>query len=262
MHVVLLAISLLGVTRDTDTVAVRLDTRSGDSATVARLSATDTGFGRPSGPQRDAAQRDSTPLNLAPTLDNRSLLGAALAGAGPEMAADTDTTAMAADTAPPQRRPRAVEYSDAYYSRLHVHTLASYLTVPLFVAQYIAGQKLWNNPGYRGWAKDVHGPLALGIGALFTVNTVTGVLNLVESNKDPNGRTRRWIHGLTMIAADAGFVVVGAVTPKHHFDRTTTPPTPPPPPGSTSQGNLHRNLAIASMGLALGSYLMMLLWKD
>lgn len=234
MHVVLLALALVTMPQDTDTVSVQPDTVSGDSVQ----------------------------MNLAPTVDHRSLLGAALAGDSVAPAqADTDSVDTSTSTSTP-RRPRAVEYSDAYYTRLHIHTLASYLTVPLFVTQYIAGQKLWNNPGYRGWAKDVHGPLAVGIGALFTVNTITGVWNLVEGNKNPSGRARRWIHGLSMLVSDAGFVAVGAVTPPKHEHLQGGVTVPPPPAGSTSNGNLHRNLAIASMGLALGSYLMMLLWKD
>jgi hypothetical protein len=52
-----------------------------------------------------------------------------------------------------------------------------------------------------------------------------------------------------MIAADAGFVVVGATAPDDDD-------------GGGSGGTTHRNVAIASMGVALGSYVMMLLWKD
>jgi hypothetical protein len=54
-----------------------------------------------------------------------------------------------------------------------------------------------------------------------------------------------------MIAADAGFVVVGATAPEDD-DRG----------GGSSGRQTHRNVAIASMGVALGSYVMMLLWKD
>jgi len=203
----------------------------------------------------DSSPPDSL-VDLSPTVAHRSLLGSATLdlpdAGGPE------STAGVGDST--RRRPRAVEYSDAYYSRLKVHRIASYLTVPLFVAQYFAGQALWNNPQSHGLARDVHGPLAVGIGGLFTVNTVTGVWNLIESRHNPDGRTRRWIHGLTMIAADAGFVVVGAVTP--HRQREIGGVAPPPVPiASRSGATTHRNLAIGSMGLALGSYLMMILWK-
>ena len=86
----------------------------------------------------------------------------------------------------------AVEYSDMYYTRLKIHRIASYLTVPLFVGQYLTGRELWNHPDSHGLAKDAHGPLAAGIAGLFAVNTVTGVWNLWESRKDPHRRARRW----------------------------------------------------------------------
>ncbi|HXI20027.1 MAG TPA: hypothetical protein VNH46_03030, partial [Gemmatimonadales bacterium] len=175
----------------------------------------------------------------------------------PAEAAATGEVPVLQDTTP-RRRPRAIEYSDGYYTRLRIHQLASYLTVPLFVAEYIDGQHLINNPGTRGFARDVHGPLAVSIAGLFAVNTVTGVMNLWEGRKDPNGRTRRWIHGLSMIVADAGFVAVGMTAPHHHRDPTTGARLPTDP----SQARTHRDLAIGSMSLALSSYLMMLIWKD
>jgi hypothetical protein len=210
--------------------------------------------------------RDSLPPaapvpSYAPTLRNTALLSgvAAFNPSSPAVALPTPGS----DGAYPEgtvedsvrRRPKAVEYSDLYYTRLKVHQIASYLTVPLFVAQYLAGRELWNNPGSHGLARDAHGPLAAGIAGLFAVNTLTGAWNLWESRKDPHGRARRWVHGLTMIAADAGFVVVGATVPDHDFQEN----------GGTGQGpgaSTHRNVAIGSMGLALGSYLMMLIWKD
>ena len=196
----------------------------------------------------------SAVANLAPTLDNLSLLGAALsptaapvaAGDWPDASTPTDTT--------PRRRHRAVEYSDGYYTRLKIHRLASYLTVPLFTAQYLSGRALWNNPDSHGLARDAHGPLAAAVAALFAVNTVTGVWNLWEGRKDPNGRTRRWVHGLLMIAADAGFVAVGATAPGHEFRESGGS-------GRSSGASTHRDLAIGSMSVALSSYLMMLVWK-
>ncbi len=187
------------------------------------------------------------PVSFAPTMDNLALLRPAEYVVIPVMAITSG--AIADSEADTTRRPRAVRYSDMYYTRLKIHQVASYLTVPLFVAQYLAGRELWNNGDHAaGWARDAHGPLAGAIAGLFAVNTVTGVWNLVEGRKDPHGRTRRWIHGLSMIAADAGFVVVGATAPDDD--------------GGGSGGTTHRNVAIASMGVALGSYVMMLLWKD
>ena len=213
-------------------------------------------------PRADSLHPDPTAPSYAPTLRNTALLSGILAqdqSAYSTVAPQTDR----ADTAYPvtaaddstRRRPKAVEYSDLYYTRLKIHQIASYLTVPLFVAQYLAGRELWNHPDSHGLAKDAHGPLAAGIAGLFAVNTVTGAWNLWEGRKDPHGRARRWVHGLTMIAADAGFVVVGATAPGDDFREN----------GGSGRGagaSTHRNVAIASMGLALGSYLMMFIWKD
>jgi hypothetical protein len=193
-------------------------------------------------------------LSLAPTLDNLSLLGAALAREpAPVPAPGADLVPEPQDTTRP-RRPRAVEYSDLYYTRLRIHQLASYLTVPLFAAQYLSGRALWKNPDSDGLARDAHGPLAAAVAGLFAVNTVTGVWNLWESRKDPNGRTRRWVHGLLMIAADAGFVAVGATAPDDDFRENGGS-------GGSSGASTHRDLAIGSMAVALSSYLMMLVWK-
>jgi hypothetical protein len=193
---------------------------------------------------------DSAPPSFAPTLENSS----ALAGIGPLVLGDL---APAMDDTV-RRRPKAIQYSDLYYTRLKIHQVASYLTLPLFVGQYLSGRYLWNHPGSHGLARDAHGPLAAGVAGLFAVNTVTGVWNLWEGRKDPKGRTRRWVHGLTMLVADAGFVVVGATTPERE-DRFGGTPTPF---SQQSGARLHRDLAIGSMGLALGSYVMMLIWKD
>lgn len=203
----------------------------------------------PPAPVPDSAA--PVPVSLAPTMDNVSLLGSALAPATPTLGIWTGDASQGDST--PRRRRKAVEHSDGYYTRLKIHRLASWLTVPLFAAQYLAGRELWNHPDSDGWARDAHGPLAASIAGLFAVNTVTGVWNLVESRKDPNG-TRRWVHGLLMIAADAGFVAVGATAPDDDFGENGGT-------GGSSRATTHRDLAIGSMSVALGSYLMMLVWK-
>jgi hypothetical protein len=191
------------------------------------------------------ATPDSVPQSLAPTLQNASaLFGVAPLVLGAPLAGVDDSV---------RRRPKAVEYGALYYTSLKIHRLASYLTLPLFAGQYLSGNYLWNHPDSHGLARDVHGPLAGAIAGLFAVNTVTGVYTLWEGRKEPAGRARRWVHGLSMLVADAGFVVVGATAPDRE-DRLA---------GNTSSGaRTHRDVAIASMGLALGSYVMMLLWKD
>jgi hypothetical protein len=121
--------------------------------------------------------------------------------------------------------------------------------IPLFIAQYVTGEKLINHP-HEGCARSLHGPLAASVGVLFGVNTVTGLWNLYDSRKDPHGRTRRTLHSILMLAADAGFALTGAVTPNREQA------------AGSSRANLHRTLAISSGSVALASYLMMLIWKD
>ncbi|MET0398334.1 MAG: hypothetical protein ABW277_16160 [Longimicrobiaceae bacterium] len=137
-------------------------------------------------------------------------------------------------------RPQAVEYSDAYFTRLTIHRYASYAIVPMFVAQYVAGEQLMDKgDDAPGWAKDAHGALAGGVAGLFAVNTVTGVWNLWEGRRDPEGRTRRTLHGGLMLLADAGFAATGALA--NGGDR-----------------DLHRAVALSSMGVSLLSYAIML----
>lgn len=148
----------------------------------------------------------------------------------------------AASTA--EQRPQAFTYSDGYNTRRKIHMAASWATLPLFVGQYIAGQQLYNGDGGET-AKSVHGALAGGVAALFAVNTVTGVWNLWEARQDPNGKSRRLIHGLLMLGADAGFVATGMMAPDDDGE------------GGSSQ-SAHRTVAITSMGVAGASYLYML----
>ncbi len=45
---------------------------------------------------------------------------------------------------------------------------------------------------------------------VFGVNTVTGLWNLWDARNDPDGRTLRTVHALTMLAADAAFSYAGS----------------------------------------------------
>jgi hypothetical protein len=168
-----------------------------------------------------------------------------------------EITLASADTVP-AGRPMAREYSDAYYTRLTIHKYASYATIPLFVAEVYLGQKLYSaDSGTSTDAlRSAHSAVAYGIAGLFVVNTVTGVWNLWEARKDPEGRTRRYVHSITMIVADAGFVATGASAPGHEYHENGSVN-----PNYQADKTRHRNIAIASMSLALASYLMMLVWK-
>ena len=137
-------------------------------------------------------------------------------------------------------RPQAIEHSDAYYTRLTIHRIGSYTMLPLFAGEYLLGRKLEAFGDIPSWVKPTHRAVAVGIGALFVVNTVTGAMNLWEARSDKEGRTRRWVHAALMTAADAGF----AITPMliHHRSGDDTN---------------HRNAALVSIGLATGGTLIM-----
>jgi hypothetical protein len=165
---------------------------------------------------------------------------------------------LPADT--PVRRPRPIEYSDAYYTRLTIHRVASYAILPLFAGEYVVGQRLLKQEPQPGGLKAAHGVLAAGIYGLFTVNTVTGVWNLWAARKDPHGRPRKMLHGILMLAADAGFAATAATTPHEHeafeggFGSARS--------FDTSRANTHRAVAIGSIGAATVGTLMMWLWKN
>ena len=142
---------------------------------------------------------------------------------------------------PVVRRRRAVEYSDQYYTRLTIHRYGSYAMLPMFAAEYALGQNLINDANPPGWVKPTHLGVALGLGALFTVNTVTGAWNLWESRDDPSNRALRITHTVLMLAADAGFMITGAQTPTEHSSDFAT---------IQASRNRHRNWAIGSMAVS------------
>ena len=152
-------------------------------------------------------------------------------------------TGVALSSATAEQRPTAFVYSDGYNTRRKIHMVASYLTLPLFVFQAVAGQKLYNEG--TSSAQSLHDAgMALTIG-LFTANTVTGGWNFFEARKDPNGKTRRLVHSLMMFGADLGFVATAALAPDDDEG------------GSSGDKLLHRTVAISSMSLAAVSYIYM-----
>lgn len=151
---------------------------------------------------------------------------------------------------PVVRRPRAIEYSDQYYTRLTIHRYGSYAMLPLFAAEYALGQNLLNDASPPSWMKPTHALVAGGIGVVFGVNTITGVWNLWEARQDPNGRTRRILHSVLMIASDAGFAAAAASAPDDDEGF------------GDSDASLHRGLAIGSIALSTIGGGMMWFWKQ
>jgi len=164
----------------------------------------------------------------------------------------TAADSLVADTVPRKRpRPHAIEYSDAYYTRLTIHRVASYAELPLFATEYILGERLLKEErtGFPSQGlKTAHTTVALGLGALFTINTVTGGWNLWESRNDPANRALRFIHSAAMLGADAGFMWSGASGggAKH----------------TQAGANQHRTIAISSMALATAGTAMMWLFHN
>lgn len=158
-----------------------------------------------------------------------------------------DTMRVALEPGDTVPRRRAVAYSDWYSRRLTIHRYGSYIMLPLFATQYVLGNKLLNQKealyaGERAIPVDKnlrsrHAVVAGAVGTLFVVNTTTGVWNLIESRHTEEGRTRRTIHALTMLAADAGFAYTGVLGSR------ATDRGPP-------QGRAHRNAALTSFGIS------------
>lgn len=148
--------------------------------------------------------------------------------------------AVAQDPAP-VRRPTAYVYSDGYELRAKVHKYASYLTLPLFAGQYLLGQKLDEGRAPES-VRATHAALATTMVGLFGVNTVTGVWNAIEGRKNPNGFRRRLAHSLLMLASDAGFVATGLLAPTND---------------GGGNRDLHKSIAIGSIGVATAGYLIM-----
>ena len=159
------------------------------------------------------------------------------------------TVAVPSDTPPPSPRPRprvkAVEVSDWYNRRLTMHRWLSYATVPTFAFQYAAGKQIWDKGSSApAWARSGHRVGASTLAGIFTVNTVTGAWNLWDSRHVEQGRSRRYLHAVSMLAADAGFTWAGAVL----SEQAEKDP---------EKRKLHRNVALTSIGIATVSGVLM-----
>jgi len=174
--------------------------------------------------------------------------------AGPRIApvGFTQSLSTPADTVTRKRaRTKTVEYSDAYYLNLKIHKIASYAELPLFATEYVLGERLLKERRTgtpSDGLKTAHTTIALGLGALFTINTITGVWTLWDARHDPAGRTRRIIHSVAMLGADAGFMWAGASGGGAN--------------DSLDDANHHRSIAISSMALATVGTAMMWFLPD
>jgi hypothetical protein len=162
-------------------------------------------------------------------------------------------SAVAPDDTTPARRRKAVEVSDAYATRLKIHYIASFATLPIFAAQAIVGEQLFHaeQNGYPPSTslRQTHDAIAITLGALFVTNSVTGGLNWWETRHQPAGRTWRTIHAALMLLSDAGFAYTASLGERGAFTKS----------GGNPARDTHRNWAEISVGTALVGYVMM--WK-
>jgi hypothetical protein len=153
-----------------------------------------------------------------------------------------------ADTVPRRKRGKTVQISEAYETRLTIHRIASYATVPLFVAQAFVGQQLYTADKNGTYISDgvrvAHNVIGGTIGALFAVNTVTGGLNWWDMRYQPQGRPWRTVHSALMLAADGGLTYAATMGLGSRF--------------SQADRDRHKNWAIGSAAVALAGYAMML----
>lgn len=183
-------------------------------------------------------------LLLAGVVSEPAVNGPGSRGPGPRLeSARVGIDLAAPDTVKPRRR--AVRLSEAYHTRLRIHKFASFAMLPLFAAQYAAGDQLYRKGSAApDWAQNSHGALAAGVAGLFAVNTITGGLNWWETRRQEKGRGWRTTHAALMLVADAGFTATGLLAE-----------------GAEESGDdrrLHRAVALTSIGVATASYLMML----
>ena len=210
-----------------DVVALIFLTLPGTLTTIPMSTAPDTGH--------------AAPMQVIAPIPMPSSLIPDAVRLGEELSVLQDTTK--------RKRAVAVEYSDAYYTRLKIHQVLSWTMLPLFALQYASGnQILQYGYGAPSWAKTIHGPTATALAIVFGANTITGAWNLWEGRKNPDGRARRYIHSALMFIADAGFVYTGVLSSQAET--------------SFDARQQHKNVAMFSMGVATAGWLMMLLWKD
>lgn len=206
-----------------------------------------------------------TSAGLIVLLVSPALLGAQVATSAnripPPSPSSLETLNVAADA--DTGRTRVAALSDGFYTRLRIHKIASFVTLPVMAIEYVLGDKLLHDEqnGVRGSGSltGAHSAVAATLVGLFALNTVTGALNLWEERHIPEGRARRIVHTVLMLAADGGFAYTASLGGGAKLPRNTD--------GTVSAATLagvsrHRQAAIFSISTATVGSLMMWLWKD
>jgi hypothetical protein len=193
---------------------------------------------------------DSFPVRDSVSAQPVQLVGDRLSARIPSRLVFPISLQLQPDTTAPRRRRKSIQVGDWYNRRLRIHRYLAYTTIPLYAFQAIAGNQLFQeSSGAPEWAKTGHRVGATALAAVFTVNTVTGLWNLWDSRAVPQGRTRRTIHTILMLASDAGFTYAGLKLSEEAEN-------------SLDKRRQHRTVAYASMGVAIVGSGMMLIWKD
>jgi hypothetical protein len=148
--------------------------------------------------------------------------------------------------------PAASGFSHGYFVRRKIHKYVSYATMPLIVSQAIVGQKLNDETDNEsGSLRSAHSGLTAGLGIVFGAESVTGIWNMLEARKNHVRSKKHLIHGILMLAADAGFVATAALAPGHEEEERLT--------GRSNRASTHRAVGYASLGIATAGYVYMLI---
>jgi hypothetical protein len=178
------------------------------------------------------------PAHRATAQENAAPIHGAIA------AFNTDVVVSFDNPQSPAPRHVAFEYSEGYRTRAKIHKYAAFATLPLFATEVWLGQSTYDNPSEG--KKGAHIAIGSSIIALYGVQAVTGVWNLVEANKDPVKRKRRTLHSILMLASGAGFAITPMVAPGEGESR------------ESGSANTHRTVALTSIAVGTAGYLIML----
>lgn len=153
----------------------------------------------------------------------------------------------AAEDTVPRKKRKLVEYSEWYGRRLTLHKALSWAMLPMFAVSYYTGDRLLHDGRENSpyWVRAGHPWVAAADVGIFGINTVTGLWNAWDARHDPEGRTRRIIHSLLFIAADAGFAYAGSIGAEARDNGAVR--------------NRHRTIALGSMGVSTVGWLIMLI---
>jgi hypothetical protein len=192
---------------------------------------------------------DTLPLRSTPRVDSLAAPSATRAIA--QIRTDTDLRLQlpplpGTDTTVKKKR-KLVEYSEWYGRRLAVHKTLSWAMLPLFAVSYYTGERLARDGRIDSpaWVRTAHPVVATTDAVVFGINTVTGLWNLWDARHDPEGRTRRIIHSVLFIAADAGFAYAGSIGKQARDDGAIR--------------SRHRTVALSSIGVSTVGWLIMLI---